>query len=325
MEHFIFHQLGTMWIKTIKGEVTSIEVLRRDSSYFVVLNNDTISDSLWNYELVTDIYWFDTTINKYGNLKVYDDRRLSEVIPDISATDSGFFLVNLVGAFDNRALGIGTVKAANLDDDVNDEYIVEVSGGHRDQYYFFDDSISGWKSHGQICCKARWAFGYLDNHLEGFIGLASQGWGSGFGSTTFDYYKLDRDSIRLCFSINAEYGLWVFPWMGYQQEILSTSESQIVQGKIFVTHHTRYEIRDSTTRENLIFLCVDNSQYEFVETPNGRYEPSPRSEAFDASYDSTEFDVEYAIRKKVYRIKQTGSRWQKSLLKEVAFDTTVFH
>jgi len=325
MEHFVFHPMGTRWLKTTEGEVASIEVLRKDSSYFIVLNQDTIGDSLWNYELVTDNYWFDTSRNQFRNLKLYDDRRLSEVITNHNPNDTSFFIINLEGEYGNRALGIGTIHTANMDNDLNDEYLVEVAGGYRNLYYFFDDSVSGWESHGLISNSSRWPFGEIDDHLEGYFGLATDGWGSGFGSRDYDYYRLDKDSLRLCFTINAYYGIWMFPGYNCFQHIESSSKSRIQNNRIIVNHKTKYEMLDTPDGQNILFSCTDNSYYELIPTTLGRYEPDSRQDAFYASYDSTQFDVSYSIMQKVNRIKQSGTKREKTLLKNIELDSTTYY
>lgn len=322
-EPLVFHPLDTTFIRTTGGDSIAVEFLRRDSSYYLVLGNDTTTDPLWDSGSRVDVPWYDSAIVLFTPVKLYDDQHLVDAIRESARYDSAvYFLINETdGEYEHR-IGLGIVHTANTDEDVYEERIVEVvlAVGCRTCYYFFDDSTTGWKSHGKVERWSRWPFWEVDAHLSGYVGFIWEMWGCGFGATCYDYYRLTEDSVQLCFTINTKYGLWIYPTIGYSQYLMSSAESQRVGDRIKVVHRSQYDLRDTSSAENVLFKCTDQSQYEFVPASEGRYTPVPRSPAFNTS-DSTMFVVEYAMMKKVYQRKRNGSAYEKFLLRNIEEDS----
>lgn len=223
-------------------------------------------------------------------------------------------LVKASGGTDstNRTFPYGfRIHHGNIDHDLQEECVIEAIGTH----YFFDDSASGWKFRSKVPCSSRWPLEEIDFHLDGFAGFASEMWGSGKGIRNCEYYQLSGDSLRLCFTINAEYGWSEFPWTGYYQRMESSSQSYLGAERVTVLHFTTYEMEYPGEDDRIAFSCTDTTMYEFAPDSNGHYAPYPRPEAFDGSYDSTVFNPVIAISKKVDAIRENGTVREKQLLK----------
>lgn len=322
VEPYIFHHVETTWIKT--DTLQPVEYLLRDTSYYLVIGIDTFTDPLWTSESVENGNAFDTSVIISTPIQLFDDQRLNEIINSANGDMPSYCLINYSDG-KRRNIGMCAIHKVNIDEDSHPECVVDVEMQMRHRYHIFDDSLSGWKYHGQYECIDRTAFSEIDDHLKGYIGFQSQIWGTGLSCFNYEYLQLTKDSIRHCFTINSFLGIWLFTHPNGSQ-IESYSESQMIGDRVQVNHYTTYQLFDGLDPEKLKFTCSDTTRYYLKESRDGKFAPEPRPIGFDvAETNNSIFIPECAILRKVYHLKENGTQRQKFLLRELEVDSSLYY
>lgn len=195
----VFHYNGSHHI-TIqnRGEV-ECAMFHSFPYTYIVCEKETLRSTKWDKIEPLQTYQEDV----YQSLNVYSTNSVCAEFNNDSVTDCRKFILMEYVFFDEEILSSALVRSVQLDEDEERERIVQAYAWPSHQYFIYDLQNNKWTLVRQVDeFDKSGSYPDLDTTIQGVIGLREIFYSWGFGNEAYDYYKIERDTLREMFALN---------------------------------------------------------------------------------------------------------------------------
>ncbi|HTF03422.1 MAG TPA: hypothetical protein VK826_05325, partial [Bacteroidia bacterium] len=202
-------------VQTKTGGFSTIQYLRKNQTYSVVIDQDTFTNNNW-HNSSWRVGFHDTIREQVMHpVRIWQENEILQIVEQHPNLKSEIhFLLNYSLAED-QFITLAVLRNVQLDDDIQRERIIAFEENWYHWYYIFDDELSGWKFHGRLEIPNKSWLPPIDTVLPGFFGLESGWGGTGLCAAHSDYFQLTQDSLAFCFSISTEYDQFMWWTAGH--------------------------------------------------------------------------------------------------------------
>lgn len=303
------------------GKYISLNYFVRDNEYYATIDGDTFVNPCWIEYSIR--FWEDTLGEVIHSGKIYYEDTIAEIVTENHDADSNTFYLLNIDYGPDQVVTVCELLPTQLDSDTEREYVVAYYSDWRNFYYVFDDRLHNFRNHGLVEVTNRGDPFEIDTALKGYFGIVEDnGWGTGYGSESCNYYRLNKDSLAFCFSVNSSYGEYGIPFSGdYFASIQANATPiQVSEGKINVSYEITYSLisveEDSYPAWQYIYRLSFNyyeSQQDSAFAPDAEFAGFSRQIRDECYLDSI-------VSRELCRLKTTGTARQKYYLKDFDCD-----
>ena len=313
---------------TSESSTCSLEILKRFPHYYIVMNKDTVLNRSWSESSFNALRWPDTSLFVTQPVQIYEKGNLLPVISlEGNVLKKTQWLINC-GDSGFSFLAIGKVHCLQLDADSSIERIVQIPNPWYHFYLVFDSTKTGWKFVGQISLPDKGNYAEIDLSLTGYFGLRAASSGTGLYAADYLYYKINADSIVHCFTINKTVGsTWFHFHQDYSCYISSVSSCRVINDRrIWVSHEISMVLFSFEDSDKEIPFHKEIVQYELISDDFFVFRSSKSLPGFDSAYagGQCQFYPESYMYHRLSRLKNTGTKKQKTYLKDFVYDSSAY-
>jgi hypothetical protein len=323
-----FHVIEPHTARTKNGMFSTIQYLRKNQTYLVVIDQDTFTNNKWRKSS-----WrmgFHDTIPEplMHPIRIWQENEIGQLVKqDRDGQSENHFLLNY-SLGEDQFITLAALTNIQLDNDIQQERIVAFEQGWYHRYYIFDDELSGWKFHGRMEIPNKSWLPPVDTMLPGFFGLASGWGGTGLCASHYEYFRLTPDSFAFCFSISTEYDqfLWWTAGQEYNASMLSNGKGCMINDSTVEVHYTTsFQLTDTAEWDDTTILFRHDQVVNFrfhKSQPDSAWIPDPGHAGF---YEGRYFFYpEIEMMFELYDLKESGTKNQKYFLRGLEVDPDPF-
>lgn len=306
-----------------KGIVNAI-IWKQYPYLYIVFDEDTFKSH--KLKEVTDVP--NGEDERYFSTEIYNAATLQDLFNENLEPDSTERLLIEFKHDIGNLVASARVRNMQLDNDLPQEKLVHID--HLDwqnHYLVYDSTDLGWHFLGQVSMTAMDWGDRIDLSVNGFFGFENSYHAMcDFGVIDYVYYRIENDTIRNCFTINNGCFQSRLEHAGNKYCYMdSESKSQAVGNKILVNYTIKlgYECFGEQPCNGI--LDASNYHYYLIETADHKFVPDREiPKCYNEYCDTAYFYPESYALKRLDYLKYNGSFWQKSILQEFKYDSTMY-